>query len=212
MKGILSLLFISFVFSKDLVVTLIEDDDRNAVKFIKLEFEKCYRTSSINSFYLTHEGNSVTCKTYLSTGDCSGLLSTSFTADLNDRKIKKFLCSSSGDNEQCSLEIKRAPRHNGFYSLFSDDSTCSHRDNTTRIYVTNKKYKCDTIKGYYCKYEEEDNVMYFDTYPNNNMKKDERISHTKSWNCDVCENGIMYQCEAVSIVIVSALFILAIFF
>ncbi|EMD48215.1 Hypothetical protein EHI5A_146120 [Entamoeba histolytica KU27] len=212
MKGILLLLFISFVFSKDLIATFTKDDDGNAVTFIKLEFEKCYRTSSINSFYLTHEGNSVTCTTYLASADCSGILSSSFTADLNDGKIKQLLCSTSGSKEQCSLEIKRAPRHNGFYSLFSDDSTCSHRDNTTRMYVTNKKYKCDIIKGYYCKYEEDDNIMFFDTYPNDKMKKDERISHTKSWNCDVCEKGIMYQCGAVSTVIVSVLFILAILF
>ncbi|EKE37609.1 hypothetical protein ENUP19_0261G0009 [Entamoeba nuttalli] len=211
MNTALLLLFISFAFSKDLVSTFTKDEDGNTVTFTKFEFEKCYMTGALTSMYFTHDGDSVTCTTYLATNDCSGSVTASVTADLNDEKIKKLLCSGSGDDEQCSVEIKRSPRHTGFYSVVVDDSDCSHRDDTPRIYVTKRKYKCDN-DGSYCRYKEEDNVMYIDKYPNDKMKDDERISHDKAWECDKCSVGIMYQCGAVSTFIVSALFIFALLF
>ncbi|BFU26262.1 hypothetical protein EHI8A_217310 [Entamoeba histolytica HM-1:IMSS-B] len=211
MNTALLLLFISFAFSKDLIATITKDGDGNTVMFTKLEFEKCYYTSAVSSMYLTHDGDSVTCTTYLASSDCTGSVTASVTADLNDDKIKKAICSGSGDNEECSVEIKRAPRHNGFQSIILDDSDCSHRDNTQRLYVTKRKYQCGN-NGTYCRYKEEDDVMYLDKYPNDKMKNDERISHDKAWECDKCSVGFMYQCGAVSTFIVSALFIFALLF
>ncbi|EDR23826.1 hypothetical protein EDI_265100 [Entamoeba dispar SAW760] len=198
-------LFIAATLAKDsLVITSAKNQDGDAVSFISIEFKKCYYFGEDGSMYATHDGNQVTVEHYNST-NCDGDKE-DINVDINSAEFKQEVCDSE---EQCDVEIKKAPKHVGFYSLIEDDGSCSHRDDTIRVYFTDKCLKVD--ENLYYKYFEENSEMLIGSYPNDKCDDGERTSQNTMYKCDVCEKGIMYQCGALSTMVISVVAILALF-
>ncbi|BFU18069.1 hypothetical protein CL6EHI_004070 [Entamoeba histolytica] len=196
------ILFISVVMSKSLVVEVQKSVDGDSAMFMSYEFDKCYYTDEFESQMFTHDGDQITIDYYAESSSCSGNKK-SETFNLNDKKFKEEICDES-EEDDCAVEIKKAPKHIGFKGEGDDDDNCSHRDDTIRLYYTDKCFKCSDDK--YCNYEVDNGWMYLNKYPNDKCNSKERTKHEQKWECDKCNDGTMQQCGTISTMILFVVF------
>ncbi|EMD48015.1 Hypothetical protein EHI5A_192410 [Entamoeba histolytica KU27] len=94
-----------------------------------------------------------------------------------------------------------------FNSLIPDDSSCSNKDNTVRVYYTDACFACGEGS---CKREEEDGIFYKNVFSGQSCDGN-RTSHEQIFKCDTCTEGIHYQCGAISTMVLVVFAILAFF-
>ncbi|EAL45867.1 hypothetical protein KM1_214770 [Entamoeba histolytica HM-3:IMSS] len=181
-------LLTGIVMSESIVISLIKNLEGNTRIFTSIEFGKCYYTGTVTSYYYTHNGNNITISHY-NTTTCSGDKEEK-TVDINDKEIKRFCINK----DTCTIEIKEIPDYVGTFSFGIDDDTCSHRNNMYLTYVTGVCGKCSEIGETYCKYKEENGVMYSNVYSNNQCDETGKEFGEEMWKCGLCENGTMYKC------------------
>ncbi|EDR27915.1 hypothetical protein EDI_199570 [Entamoeba dispar SAW760] len=194
--------FIAVALAKDsLVIGLDKDKNGDPVNYIKVEFGKCYYFGSDSgAMKFSKDGDNIKMTAYAEEG-CKGTnVETQITVD----QLTQTLCALD-TKSTCYGSIRKAPTHVAFISLVQDDETCSHRDDTVRVYVTDSCYKC---LGDYCKAEEENGKMYLNTYANDQCTGDKKL-HEEQFECDTCKEGVMYQCGAISTMVLSVVAILA---
>ncbi|EDR21897.1 hypothetical protein EDI_146050 [Entamoeba dispar SAW760] len=202
------LLLVVVSLAKDsLVFTALTNYDGDTVGFTLIEFNLCYYYGVNSSSYFTHDGDKITIRLYHNSPSCSGN-NEEQTLDINDESLKRY-CESSTD---CSVEIKKPPKHIGFHSVVDDDESCTHRDNTFRAYYTGKCYLCNEGKNYYCNSQEQNGYMWETVYQNNKCKSKEIVERIPQWKCDVCDDGIMFQCGVTSTTVISIIILLSFFF
>ncbi|BFU22215.1 hypothetical protein CL6EHI_052410 [Entamoeba histolytica] len=191
------ILFISVVLSKSLVSECQKSVDGDAAMFIAIDFGLCYYIDETESTEFKRDGDKITIDYYSESSTCSGNKK-SGTFSLDSKEIKG-ICDNDEDN---TVEIKKAPKHIGFMGIV-DDENCTHPDNTMRIYYTDKCYKCSDK---YCNYEVDNGWMYLNEYPNDKCNTEERLTHEKEWECDKCDDGTLQQCGTVSTMILFVVF------
>ncbi|GAB1223500.1 hypothetical protein ENUP19_0149G0038 [Entamoeba nuttalli] len=174
--------------SESIVITLIKNLEGNTRMFTSIEFGKCYYTGTVTSDYYTHNGNNITISHY-KTSTCSGDKEEK-TVDINDKELKKFCINK----DTCNVEIKEIPDYVGTFSFGIDDDMCSHQNNMYLTYVTGVCGKCSEIGETYCKYKEENGIMYSNVYSTNQCDETRKVFGEEIWKCGLCENGTMYKC------------------
>ncbi|BFU22430.1 hypothetical protein CL6EHI_191400 [Entamoeba histolytica] len=191
------ILFISVVLSKSLVCEYQKSVDDDPAMFIAFDFGLCYYIDETESVEFERDGDKITVNYYEGSSTCSGNKE-SETHNFDSQEIKS-ICDIDEDN---TVEIKKAPKHIGFIGI-DDDENCTHPDNTMRLYYTDKCYKCSDK---YCNYEVDNGWMYLNEYPNNKCNTEERLTHEKEWECDICNDDTLQQCGTVSTMILFVVF------
>ena len=113
------------------------------------------------------------------------------------------------------------PKHSGFQSYIKDDDKCSHEKMTPRVYY---KDGCNKIEvsvvglksSKYVKFSENEKKFYFTVYDDEKCETIYKVGSTEVkkdlFECDICKNGIKYQCGAFSTMILALLVLLAFLF